>query len=155
MRKALAMGLGALLAAGSAAPLSAASQIDFSGYYRIFFANETNLGRQAGAASFTDTYFGNRLEFNIDFKPTDELTIFTRLRLPDFRRWGSGNSARNTGSGFQTRHVYGQITQDWGQLLVGRLDEDIDNFGLATLGWMPENNPVFTTVSPFDNGDPV
>ncbi|MDR1044544.1 MAG: hypothetical protein LBP33_05425, partial [Candidatus Adiutrix sp.] len=40
-------------------------------------------------------------------------------------------------------------------ILVGRLDEDLDNFGLATLGWMPENNPVFTVVSPFDDASPT
>ncbi len=149
MKRALAMGLGLLLATGAASEASAASQIDFSGYYRIYQMNDVNLGRSAGDDSFTDSYWGARLNLDLTFAPTDEIEVFWRLRGPDFHRWGAGNTNRS-GVDLGTYHVYGLIKQEWGNIYIGRLDEDLDVYGLATLGYMAETNPIFTTVGPFE-----
>ncbi|MDR1921035.1 MAG: hypothetical protein LBS31_04735 [Candidatus Adiutrix sp.] len=149
MKRALDMALGAMVIAGSAAPATAASMVDFSGYYRAYFLNDTNLGKRGDndsrTPSFTDSYFGHRLHLDVTFSPTDELSVYWRLRGPNFQRWGDSSSMTA-----ETYHVYGQIKQDWGTVLVGRLDEDLDVYGLATLGWAPETNPIFTTVGPFE-----
>jgi hypothetical protein len=149
------MALGAVMVAGSAAPAGAASQIDFSGYYRLYNLNGTNMGHLAGDPAFTDSMFLNRLVFAITFRPTDELEIVTELRLPTARRWGSGNSGNNTGSGFRTHHYYANIKQDWGTISVGRFSQAMNQFGLGSLGYAPSYQPIFTYASPFDSGSPV
>lgn len=143
MKKTLALALAATLAVSAAAPAQAASLVDFNGYYRAYYLSDTNLGRRAD--SFTDSYFGHRLNMDVTFSPTDELSVYWRLRGPDFRRWGSEGNLD-----LSTYHIYGEIKQDWGTTLVGRLDEDLDVYGLATLGYLAETNPIFTTVGPFE-----
>jgi len=148
MKRALAMALGAMMVAGSAAPAAAASHIDFSGYYRAYYKNEFNLGRQDNG--YTDSYFGNRLHLDITFTPTDEIAVHWRLRGPHFSRWGQ--EGRNS---IETKHIYGEIKQDWGTVYVGKLNEDFDNYGLASMGWQPSGDPMWTLFSPFDNGNEV
>ena len=151
MKRALALALGAMMAAGSAAPAAAASHIDFSGYYRAYYGLDSNLGRQNGDAAFTDDYFGHRLNLDITFTPTDEIAVYWRLRGPDFQRWGQpGNSA-----GVVTRHIYGEIKQDWGTVYVGRLHEDFDGWGLANLGYVGGFDPIFMALAPFDDAGNV
>lgn len=145
------MGLGALMVAGSAAPASAASHIDFSGYYRIMYMSETNTGHGRESQSFTDSYFQDRLNFDITFSPTDEISVYWRLRGPgSYQRWGRYNK---NDKGLYTQYIYGEIKQDWGTILIGRMSDDLDCAGLCTFGYMPENIPVYTNVGPFDRGD--
>ena len=148
MKRALAMGLGALMVAGTAAPAAAASHIDFSGYYRIMYMSETNTGYGREARSFTDSYFQDRLNLDLTFSPTDEISIYWRLRGPgSYQRWGGGDK------NLYTQFIYGEIKQDWGTVLIGRMSDDLDCAGLCTFGYMPENIPVYTNVGAFDRGD--
>ena len=156
MKRALAMGLGALMVAGSAAPASAASHIDFSGYYRIMYMSETNTGYGRESRSFTDSYFQDRLQLDLTFSPTDEISVYWRLRGPGtYQRWG-GVGVHNTGrneKSLYTQFIYGEIKQDWGTVLIGRMSDDLDCAGLCTFGYMPENIPIYTNVGAFDRGD--
>ncbi len=151
MKRALAMALGAMMVAGSAAPASAASQVDFSGYFRVYNINATNIGHHREDPAFTDSYFGNRLVLDMTFRPTDELEVVWQLRAPHLRRWGAGNDNR---SGIETGtwHAYGVVKQDWGNVYIGRMSQEMDEYGLSTLGWVPSTNPIFTYTSPFDPG---
>ena len=149
MKRALAMALGAMMVAGSAAPAAASSAIDFSGYYRVYYGMDSNLGHQNGDAAFTDDYFGHRLNLDVTFTPTDEIAVYWRLRGPHFQRWGAAGNSAN----LVTRHIYGEIKQDWGTVLVGRLHEDLDYWGLAHLG----HSAYFTfysSATPFDDAAP-
>ena len=151
MKKALAMGLGALLVAGSAMPASAASQIDFSGYYNLWF---TNVWNQNGGTKDTQTSwsgFTNRLNLDFAFHATDEVSVFWRLRAPQANKWGDGSTY-----GATTYHAYGQIKQDWGTILIGKLADPNFYTGLSNLGWRPDGpdgSGWFTSVNPFDIAD--
>ncbi len=152
MKRVLALTLGASLAAFSAAPAEAASHIDFSGYYRVTFFNSTNLGHHSEPRSFTDSFFMDRFNIDLAFHPTDEVSVFWRLRGPDHtydnNRWGSGRAPQ-----MNTMFVYGRVVQDWGTVYVGRLNDAFDNFGLATLGRSGLWDPYFyIKTSPFDDG---
>ena len=133
----------------SAVQADAASHIDFKGFYRAYYYNAYNVGGAAEKQAFTDSYFGHRLNIDMTFRPTDEIAVHWRMRSPHFQRWGSSGNMS-----METRHVYGEIKQDWGTVLVGRMNEDLDNFGLASLGYMP-GSAMFTGMSPFDGGSPV
>jgi len=151
MKRALAMALGAVMVAGSAAPATAASHIDFSGYYRVMYMNETNTSYSRDNRSFTDSYFQDRLQLDLTFSPTDEISVYWRLRGPgSYQRWG--NYGKND-KGLYTQFIYGEIKQDWGTFLVGRMSDDLDCAGLCTFGYMPENIPIYTNVGAFDRGD--
>ena len=130
MKKALAMTLGALLLAGSAAPAFAASQVDFSGHYRAIFGNEWNNNFNSGDAKDNDSAFQNRLRLNFTFQPTEEIAVHWRLHAPDGQRWGTG--AAQTGA--ETAYVFGEIKQDWGTIVIGRLSDDYTYYGLGMMG---------------------
>lgn len=151
MKRALAMGLGALMVAGSAAPASAAAHIDFSGYYRVMYMSETNTSHTRESASFTDSYFQDRLNLDLTFSPTDEISVYWRLRGPgSYQRWGRGSKDDKS---LYTHFIYGEIKQDWGTVLVGRISDDLDVYGLASLGYQPATVDIFTNTGPFDRAD--
>ncbi|MDR2945786.1 MAG: porin [Candidatus Adiutrix sp.] len=155
MKKTLAMTLGAILLAGSAVPASAASEIDFSGYYDVYFMNDVNLGKRVGDAAFTDSFLGHRLNIDLTFRATDEISVYWRLRAPDFKRFGNTSYSGNDGQGrtaMVTHHIYGQIDQAWGTLRIGQIDDAFDSFGLGSLGYSPATDPAWTNRSPFDTG---
>ncbi len=150
MKRALAMALGAMMVAGSAAPASAASHIDFSGYYRTVFVSDTNNSFRSEPRAFTDSYFMDRLQIDLTFSPTDEISVYWRMRGPgSYQRWGETTGGTN----LRTKFIYGEIKQDWGTVLVGRLSDDLDTAGLGALGYMPSTQPIWTNVGPFDRGD--
>ncbi len=138
-----------MMVAGSAAPAAAASHIDFSGYYRAYFSNDVNINKRDGDTAYTDSYFGHRLNIDMTFTPTDEIQVFWRLRAPSWARWGNG--AGRLGN-LQTAFIYGQIKQDWGTVLVGKLNDGLDSYGLGSLGYAAAYDPMWTYVSPFDGG---
>jgi len=169
MKRALAMALGAMMVAGSAAPASAASQIDFSGYYTVYYMNDVNLskrndnfrewdrvnGVEGDRGTMTDSFWAHRLNIDLVFRATDEISVHWRLRAPTFKRFGSSGYSDNDGqrrTGMVTHHVYGQIDQDWGTLRVGQIDDGFDSYGLGSLGYAPATDPMWTFVSPFDAG---
>ena len=167
MKKALAMTLGALLVAGSAAPAFAASQIDFSGYYRTIFANQWNqsltgkldrdvtlpiavgdipAGTYPKGTDFrtNDSYFVNRLHLDFGFHATDEVSVYWALRAPSAQRWGGQGNAHASGNlkddgtlGATTYHAYGEVKQDWGTVSIGRLNAAYSYLGLASVGYDP------------------
>ena len=118
------MALGAMMVAGSAAPAAAASQVDFSGYYRAYFMNDYNLN-YGDEDKRNDSFFVNQLNLDFVFRPTDELAVFWELRAPDHQYWGAptwGNQSAVT-----TRFIYGEIKQDWGTIDIGRLAPSFTN----------------------------
>ena len=104
--------------------------------------------------TLADSFWGHRLNIDLTFQATDEISVYWSMRGPDFRRFGSGNDTRS-GIGLETRHVYGRIDQNWGVIRIGRLDEDLDSYGLGSLGYAPSTDPMWTFVSPFDEGSQV
>ncbi|UQZ90778.1 hypothetical protein C4J81_16820 [Deltaproteobacteria bacterium Smac51] len=150
MKKVVSAFLGGFLAASSAQLTEAASLIDFSGYYRAMYMSETNTGYGPKHGSFTDSYFQDRFNIEMTFRPTDEIAVHWRMRTPSsYRRWGSQDVYTN----LETHFVYGEIKQNWGTILVGRLSDDLDVYGLAALGYQPAGIPVYTNVGPFDRAD--
>ena len=151
MKKTLAMALGALLTVGSAAPAFAASQINFSGLYRMYFNNTWNQTTTSSELATHDSYFGNRLELNLAFHATDEVSVYWRMRAPNFQRWGETGSL-----GAITRFVYGVVEQDWGTVSIGRLADRFGYLGLHNLGWAPGGvETVNTAWQPFDWDRPI
>ena len=147
MKKALAMTLGALLVAGSAAPAFAASQVDFSGYYRTIFGNDWNLNRGTKETKYNDSYFVNRLHLDFGFHATDEVSVYWALRAPNDQRWGDPNSSMAA----TTYHAYGEVKQDWGTVSIGRLTDAYAYLGLASVGYNPGGiDDVFTDWGLFD-----
>jgi hypothetical protein len=153
MKKVLALlGLGALLVAGSALPAAAASQVDFSGYYRLYFSNLWNKDYGDKDSKVSDSAFTNRLNLDFTFRATDEVAVLWRLRAPNAQRWG--DSAANTAA--TTVFAFGEVKQDWGTLSIGKLRESYSYTGLSNLGWRPngaDGSGVYTAMNPFDIAD--
>lgn len=125
-----------LLAA--AQPLSAASQFDFSGYYRVqaysfsgWWQDKNNSND--GANDLSERMIRDRLRMNIVFRPTDQLDIKWRLHGPHNARWGRANADY----GLTTRYIYGVVKTDYGNISIGRISTDLDSAGLQTLGYVP------------------
>ena len=131
----------------SAVQADAASHVDFKGYYRVYYNNTYNLGAQDEGAAFTDSYFAHRLHLEMTFRPTDEIAVYWNLRGPAGARFG------NADNGLTTRFVYGEIKQDWGTVVLGRIDDNLDMYGLASLGYQPGDH--FRNWGPFDNAGNV
>jgi len=153
MKKALAMALGAMLCVGTAAPASAASQIDFSGYYRTYFINNWNESFTDKETRTNDSYFANRLVLNFAFQATDEVSAYFQLRAPSAQRWGGNpnNPGAEAGSNNATMyHAYGQVKQDWGTVSIGRLNDEYMYLGLASVGYNPGGVATDTSWGVFD-----
>lgn len=145
MNKTAALFLGTALALGSSAPAQAASQVDISGFFRNFYMTDHNYLRDYNGLNDSDSYFITRMDVNVVFRPTDEISVHWRLRAPDMYRWGSGKSEA------QTKFIYGQIVQDWGMVRVGMLDAP-DQMGLTSLGYIPVSVDFWMTrLGPFDS----
>ena len=149
MKKTLAMALGAMMLGGMAASAEAASHVDFSGYYRVNYMIDNNRAFTNKDATFTDHYFDDRLLIDMTYSPTDEISVHWQLRGPNRDRWGTGTTTNLT-----SQHIYGLIKQDWGQVLVGRLDDGLDVYGLASLGYQPSFGP-YLNYGPFDRADVI
>lgn len=148
----LSLALASILALSYGVPAQAASHVDFRAYYRLHFMNAVNVGHQPANRSFTDSYYQHRLNFDVDFIATDEVSVHWRFRAPNSNngsRWGQPASSANLTS----MYYYGKIKQDWGTLYVGRLPEYMDEFGLVSLGWAVVQDPYFfVKACPFDSG---
>lgn len=142
------MALGGMMIAGSAAPAAAASHVDFTGYYRVNYMMDVNRGLRGGDAPFTDSYFDDRLLIDMTYSPTDEISVHWQLRGPNRTRWGGGSK------NLATQHIYGEVKQYWGTVLVGRLDDGLDVYGLAALGYQPGFGP-YQNYGPFDRADVI
>jgi hypothetical protein len=136
------MALGAMLVAG-AVPASAKSQIDFSGHYRTYmygYFNQT-MTNSDDPNYTTDFFLADRLQFDMAFHATDEVSVYWRLRAPNNQRWGQYSA----GTSIQSRYFYGEVKQDWGTVSVGRLKDSYADLGLASLGWAPDGPDVNAT----------
>jgi len=153
MKKVLAMGLGALLLAGSAVTASAASQIDFSGYYRAYFANAWNRNYGTSETKINDSGVFNRMQMDANFHATDEVSVYWRFRAPAGQRWGAFDA---TTGAFVNYWYYGEVKQDWGTIEIGRLNQKYAYTGLSNLGWRhtgPDGSGLYTAMNPFDIDD--
>ena len=149
--KKTAMVLGAIMLSGVAATAAnAASHVDFSGYYRVNYMMDSNRALTNKDDSFTDQYFDDRLVVDFTYSPTDEISVHWQLRGPERQRWGSGTRSGDLVS----QHIYGEVKQDWGTVLVGRLDDGLDVYGLASLGYQPGFGP-YQNTGPFDRADVI
>lgn len=159
----------------------AGSAIDFSGYYKAYYYAPNNVTHNTNGFSpdwhDSDEFFMNRLNVDVTFRPTDEISVFWQLRGPDKVRWGgtrlkdprtgSGNFNEPSGdwrngkwSGDRgslddgllvTTQIYGQIVQDWGTVKVGRMDGIADQ-GLTSLGYLPSSSgDGYLYRAPFDD----
>jgi hypothetical protein len=131
---------------------SAKSQIDFSGHYRTYMYghwNQNMVDKDSDIYS-SDFYLTDRLQFDMAFHATDEVSVYWRLRAPARQRWGSYTA----GDSIQSRFFYGEVKQDWGTISAGRLRDDYADFGLASLGWAPGGPDVNATyMGVFDYDD--
>jgi hypothetical protein len=83
------------------------------------------------------------------------------MRAPDYHRWGANADGNNGNQGSSnayrvfTRSIYATITQDWGALTIGRLEENFPTAqsGLVTLGYNYGGDYIYTL--PFDNSGVV
>ncbi|MDR0548982.1 MAG: hypothetical protein LBI10_06185 [Deltaproteobacteria bacterium] len=159
MKKLLALALGAALTLAYIVPAQAASKVDVSGWFRVLHHNLVNYNRAAdGDYVQSDSFFDNRLNVNVDFKPSDDILVHWTLRAPNTHRWGAqtANPANNATQGSSnayvvyTRAIYATITQDWGKLSIGRLEEQFPTSmnGLKTLGYTYGTTYIY--ANPFD-----
>jgi hypothetical protein len=159
MKKLLALALGALLVA-SAVPAFAESRVEFSGFFKAYYQSLHNFNRSVDYHDGGDTvrgrdseaFFQNRLQIDVTFRPTDEIAINWRFRGPHYGKWGSGDSYN-----LFTRFIYGEITQPWGPVVVGRLADGLPGtvLGLANLGYAPSYGNEFLYNQVFDINDVV
>jgi hypothetical protein len=83
------------------------------------------------------------------------------MRAPDYHRWGANADGNNGNQGSSnayrvfTRSIYATVTQDWGELSIGRLEENFPTAqaGLKTLGSTYGGDYIYTL--PFDNSSVV
>jgi hypothetical protein len=153
MRKLVALSFCFILLA-AAAPAKAASQIEFEGTLMVLHHNLYNFNR-ASEKDFaqTDSFFENRLHFGVDFKPSEDILVHWSFRSPDTVRWGVANQGTSNAAEVWTRAIYATITQPWGALSIGRLEEDFPTAhqGLSTLGYSYGGDWLYSL--PFDNSE--
>lgn len=118
--------------------LSAASQIDFSGYYRVQAYSYSGWWQDQshsndGANDLSERMIRNRLRMNIVFRPTDGIELKWRVHGPHNARWGRADADY----GLTTRYIYGIVKTDFGKISIGRISTDLDSAGLQTLGYVP------------------
>lgn len=124
----------------------AAGSIDFSGYYTAMYLSEHNIGNFSDSQGFADNYFAQRVELNLVFRPTDQVSVNWRLRAPLLGRWGAGGTYSA-----ETIFAYGQIQNSWGTISIGQLSDRADDYGLANLGYFPVSADWgWAQVAPFD-----
>jgi hypothetical protein len=151
MKKLVALALGAVLCIALSIPAQAETKVNFSGWYRVLHHNLVNFNRAAdGDLVQSDSFFEHRLNLNIDFKPTEDLLIHWTLRAPNVARWGSSVQGSSNAYTVNTRAIYATITQDWGKLSIGRLEEMFPTAqnGLKSLGYTYGTTYIYT--NPFD-----
>lgn len=142
------------------APASADSAVDFKGYYKAYYFSPNNVTHNTFGLTpdwpDSDNFFMSRLNIDLTFRPTDEITIFWQMRGPDKERWsgsGNGRSHRSIGYELQTTQIYGQVVQDWGTVKIGRMDGLADQ-GLTSLGYLPgSSGDNYIYRAPFDDID--
>jgi hypothetical protein len=120
---------------------SAKSQIDFSGHYRTYMYGVMNQQFTNSDYSTTDFTLFDRLQFDMAFHATDEVSVYWRLRAPARQRWGQYAAETS----IQSRYFYGEVKQDWGTVSIGRLQDAYADLGLASLGWAPGGPDVNAT----------
>jgi hypothetical protein len=150
MKKLLALGFCLILVA-MAAPAEAATQVEFEGELTVLHHNLVNFNRASkDRYRQSDSFFENRLHFGVDFKPSEEVLVHWSFRAPDYARWGVAQQGNSNAAEVYTRAIYATITQDWGALSIGRLEEEFptSNTGLATLGYSYGGDYIYT--NPFD-----
>ncbi|MDR1577598.1 MAG: hypothetical protein LBT86_05145 [Deltaproteobacteria bacterium] len=158
MKKLLALALGAMLCTALAMPAQAQTKVSFSGWYRVLHHNLVNFNRAADSDLYqSDSFFEHRLHLNVDFRPNDNILVHWTLRAPNFARWGANaGAAANSEVGqtnafpVYTRAIYATITQDWGKLSIGRLEETFPTSmnGLKSLGYSYGTTYIY--ANPFD-----
>lgn len=148
MNKVLVLLFGAAIGLAEAAPALAESQVDISGFMRTTYNLDHNYMRDYDKFRDSDSYFINRLDLYLVFRPTDEVSVHWRVRAPEMQRWGNQGDEIIKAN---TKYVYGQITKDWGTVRVGRLDAP-DQLGLTSLGYLPVSVDFWLTrLGPFDS----
>ncbi|MDR1577599.1 MAG: hypothetical protein LBT86_05150 [Deltaproteobacteria bacterium] len=164
MRKLLVLAFCFCLLA-AAVPAKAQTKVEFEGTYKVLHHNLVNFSRASDRRFVqSDSFFENRLDLGINFKPNENLLFHWSLRGPDFHRWGAngGGAGSDDSSVGQTnaftvytRAIFATITQDWGELSIGRLEEDFptSQAGLKTLGSTYGGDYIYTL--PFDNSSVV
>ncbi|MDR0549242.1 MAG: hypothetical protein LBI10_07545 [Deltaproteobacteria bacterium] len=155
MRKLMALAFCLILVA-VAVPAKAASKIEFEGELTVLHHNLVNFNRANDKRYVqSDSFFENRLHFGVDFKPSDDLLVHWSFRSPDYVRWGVATQGSSNAAEVYTRAIYATITQEWGELSIGRLEEGFptSNQGLATLGYGYGGDLIY--ISPFDNASVV
>jgi hypothetical protein len=162
MKKLLAMVVAALLGLCVAMPAQAQSKIQFSGWYRALHHNLYNFNRAYNKDNANvDSFFEHRLNVNVDIRPTDDVLIHWTLRAPNNLRWGGAADPNNLRQGSSnaavvyTRAIYATVTQDWGKVSIGRLEETFPTSmnGLKTLGYGYGTTYIYT--NPFDYKDVI
>jgi hypothetical protein len=139
-----------------AVPAMAASKIDFEGKLIVLHHNLYNFNRASEKDyAQSDSFFESRLHFGVDFKPNDDVLVHWSFRAPDYVRWGVATQGNSNAAEVYTRAIYATITQDWGALSIGRLEEEFptSHQGLATLGYSYGGDYIYTL--PFDNSSVV
>jgi hypothetical protein len=153
----------ALALAATSVPALAASQIDFSGYFKVFHENLHNFGRaprnntvnSPANIKDNDSFFENKLQINLEIQPNDDITVYWMMRTMNYQRWGSTTTGNVRGTGVYTQALYAEVRQPWGTVQIGRLIDGLGSSsgGLASLGYVPTWGAEFSDAEPFDTGN--
>jgi hypothetical protein len=151
MQKLFALVLGLFFVAGVASQAFAASPVEFSGYVKVYHESLSNFTRAHHDPYDRDSFFGNRLQIDVTFRPSDNVKVFWQFRGPDYQKWGTGNTT------LFTRALYGEISFDWGTIRGGHIVDGLPGTvgGLASLGYVPKYGSEFLSTHVFDYNSPV
>jgi hypothetical protein len=146
-------------------PAIAATNVNFSGAVDIWHENLYNFNRSSSRDARwrdSDSFFTYRLTLNVEFQPSEDVSIFWRIRSLPFVRWGTVNAGSggspNGGADLYTSYLYAEIRQPWGTVQIGRVKGGLGSNagGLQSLGYTPGWGDAGNLyVNPFDLNGPT
>ncbi|MDR2386582.1 MAG: hypothetical protein LBE80_03230, partial [Deltaproteobacteria bacterium] len=73
-------------------PAMAATSVDFKGSLKVYHENLYNFNRSRAGADLwrdSDSFFIYRLTLDVTLKPTEDISVYWRVRTLNWPRWGT------------------------------------------------------------------
>jgi hypothetical protein len=151
----------ALALVATSLPAMAATNVNFSGYVKVFHQNLHNFNRARGSDAIAESFFANKVNLKLEFQPSEDVSIFWQLRSLNHVRWGfhrTGYGGGPADTSLYTTYVYAEIRQPWGTIQIGRVADGLGSNagGLHSLGYDPTwGGGEFLFANPFDLNTPT
>lgn len=121
MKKLLFLAITLCLVAGVVLPAMAATEVTFSGYYRVRGLMNDNILLNDDATE-SQSYYDNRFRLQTVFKANDNVSVTTRFDALKDQVWGSTPPSQAQSTPVLWDRIYMEIKPDFGTFKIGHQD---------------------------------